>query len=300
MSQSLAPIALFVYRRPEHARRTIASLQNCIGFDQSKLYVFADGPKTEADAAAVQSTRSVVRGMLGDRAVYVERYKNIGIASSIIGGASQLCEQFGSVIVVEDDLILSPMFLQFLNEGLQRYRDEPRVMQLSGHMFDVPQLRDESCALFLPMTTSWGWATWDRAWKQFDQAVSNWEDIVADKKQAKRFNLDGNYPFTRMLQREMTVGIGAWDIRWYASVFRQEGLGLFPPKTLVVNGGLDGSGTHRAFVRKAGSVESQEADPILLPDQIRESSLTDTIFASMGTQNRFSPLTYVLSKWIRR
>ena len=158
------PVALFIYKRPEHARRTITSLQGCIGYAESPIFVFADGPAHARDLPAVQQTRALARSLLGDRPVFLERDANLGVDRSVIEGVTQLCERFGSVVVVEDDLVVSPLFLQFLNRALQQYEDEPRVMQVSGHMFDVPELRHVDEAFFLPMTTSWGWATWKRAW----------------------------------------------------------------------------------------------------------------------------------------
>jgi hypothetical protein len=110
-------------------------------------------------------------------------------------------------------------------------------------MFDVPSLADSQEALFLPMTTSWGWATWKRAWDQFDPSASGWRErlVGAD---ARRFDLGGRYDYRRMLERQMNGRVDSWAIRWYYSVFAKGGLVLYPPRTLVVNGGFDGTGTH--------------------------------------------------------
>ncbi len=179
-----APIALFIYKRPEHARRTIASLKVCAGYEESRLYVFADGPKSEAEIPAVQATRAVARELLGPRAVFIEQDHNRGLANSIIAGTTELCERHGQVVVVEDDLVLAPSFLRFLNEGLERYKGEPRVMQVAGHMFDVPSLADKQEALFLPKITSWGWATWKRAWDRFDPSASGCASSLSERQRA--------------------------------------------------------------------------------------------------------------------
>ncbi len=277
-----APIGLFIYKRPEHARRTIQSLQACDGVDLSPIYVFADGPKPAADAQAVQATRAIAHELLGSRATFIEQPANRGLANSIIAGTTELCDRHGTAIVVEDDLVLAPSFLQFLNAGLQRFRDEPRVMQVSGHMFDVPALTHQREALFLPMTTSWGWATWKRAWDLFDPAATGWRERLADKAEARRFNLDGRYDYLRMLKRQMRGEIDSWAIRWYYSVFVHDGLALFPPRTLVSNEGLDGSGTHGRLTFAQHHPQIDQASAFDLPTEVAESRDEARVFNAIG------------------
>jgi hypothetical protein len=187
-----APIALFIYNRAGHTRQTITSLQACEGFPKSPVYVFADGPRKAQDIPAVEEARAEAKRLLGKNAVYLERDANIGVENSIIAGVSQLCDDHGAVVVIEDDLIFSPQFLKFLNSGLRRYQHEPRVMQVCGYMYDVPQFRHRSEAIFLPMTNSLGWATWKRAWDQFDPDAIGWREKFRDDRERRRFDLDGH------------------------------------------------------------------------------------------------------------
>ena len=276
-----APVALFIYKRPNHARQMIASVKACSGFAESPIFVFADGPARPGDLPGVQETRAVARSQLGDRAVYLERDVNIGVDRSIVEGVTDLCERFGKVIVIEDDLVVSPLFLRFLNRGLQRYEHEARVMQVSGHMFDVPRLRQQTEAVLLPMTTSWGWATWDRAWAQFDPLADGWRTRLKDEQVRRRFDLDGNFPYSTMLARQMERQVGAWDIRWYYSVFARDGLVLFPPRSLVVNLGFDGSGTHDRLALPARQAPLESLAPFDLPADVVESSHKDAVFMSI-------------------
>ena len=280
-----APIALFIYKRPEHLRRTIASLQACPGYAESPLYVFADGPRTKAENSAVQATRQVARDLLGSRAIIIERDENRGLANSIIAGTTQLCERHGRAVVVEDDLRLEPQFLQFLNEGLERYEDEPRVMQVAGHMFEVPSLADRQEALFLPLTTSWGWATWQRAWAKFDPSANGWQERLVGA-EAERFDLSGTCDYSGMLKRQMTKGIDSWAIRWYYSVFVLDGLVLYPPRTLVQHEGLDRSGTHGRLVRRS-SREAPAGDvPIAMPRHVAATAAARDIGAAIAAASR--------------
>jgi len=266
-----APIAVFAYRRPDHLRRTLESLARCHGFADSPLYLFADGAKGEADAADVAATRDVARALLGDRAEYRLSPENRGLSRSVIGGVEAVLERHDGVIVVEDDMELSPSFLDYMNSALERFRDEPRVMQVSGHMFDVPEFARRDRALLLPFTTSWGWATWRRAWRQFDPDARGWQDLSRDGTLRRRFNLGGAFDFATMLERQM-IGIGdSWAVRWYWSVFRAGGLVVFPPATLVRNTGMDGSGTHgRGLLRKFRPVaEPLRVGSLQLPGDVR-------------------------------
>jgi len=246
-----APVVVFSYRRPDHLRRTLDSLMQCQGFYDSRIIVYGDGPKSAGESEAVLATREVARSMLGDRAEYHFSNVHLGLSSSVITGVSDAVDRFGRVIVVEDDLVLNPYFLTFINLGLDRFEHNDRVFQVSGYMVGVPELKDFFSALFLPFTVSWGWGTWRRAWERFDPLAKGWERLFTDRYMRRRFNLDGTYDYATMLERQMQGLRDSWAIRWYWSVFRNEGVVLFPPRSLVDNTGFDGSGSHgRGMLRR--------------------------------------------------
>lgn len=117
-------------------------------------------------------------------------------------------------------------------------------MQISGHMFPVAEFSQRHIALFLPFTTSWGWGTWQRAWKQFDEHAKGWEQMAKNRELRRRFDLDNRIDYLGMLKMQVAGKIDSWAIRWYWSVFKAGGLVLFPPQSYVENIGFDGSGTH--------------------------------------------------------
>ena len=239
-----APVALFVYNRPWHTEKTIEALLGNAGAADTALYVFSDGPKDEAAKPGVAQVRSHIRELAGFRSVtVVERETNHGLARSIIDGVSTLCEKFGSVIVIEDDLVVAPTFLRYMNASLARYRDHPGVMQVSGYMFPAEAGADTD-SFFLPFTTSWGWGTWARAWRDFDLDMSGLAKLSADGNLRGQFNLGGTYDYYGMLLKQLRGEVDSWAIRWYLSVFLKGGLTLYPARTLVRNIGFDGSGTH--------------------------------------------------------
>jgi hypothetical protein len=248
---SLAPIAIFAYRRPDHLRNMLQSLLRCEGFAGSPVFVFCDGPRSDAERADVEATRAVARELLGEEAEYHFSATNRGLSASVIAGVSDVLTRFDRVIVIEDDLLLSPGFLSYMNNGLMVYADNARLFQVSGYTFGIPGLASVGMSSFLPFTTSWGWATWRRAWHHFDSLAEGWQRLQDEPDLRRRFNLDGAYDYATMLERQMQGRCDSWAIRWYWSVFSAGGLVLYPPTTLVMNEGMDGSGVHgRGLLRR--------------------------------------------------
>lgn len=242
--QPSPPVILFSYNRPDHLRRTLHSLMACDGFQDTDLTVYCDGARSAAQRDAVAAAQAVARQVLGSAAKLRVSEVNRGLAASIIAGVGETVAQHGRVIVLEDDFTLAPGFLTYMAQALDRYETDPAVFQVSGHMFNVPAFEQRDQAMVLPLTTTWGWATWGRAWAQFDPAATGWQQLGRDKAMRVRFNLGGVYDYATMLEAQMHGRRDSWGIRWYWSVFRQNGLGVFPPQTLVRNTGQDGSGTH--------------------------------------------------------
>jgi hypothetical protein len=242
----LSPIALFVFKRPEHTLRALESLVQNIEFIKSPLFIFCDGARHDGEMAQVEETRRLVRNWPHPNKTIFERDRNWGLANSVIEGVTQLCEKFGRVIVVEDDLVVSSMFLNYLNAALKHYVDEPKVMQVSAHMFPV-NIKSEFDAVIMPFVTSWGWATWDRAWKHFDSSLAGYEKLKKDRVLRKKFNLNDAYPYFRMLKRQAKGQVDSWAIRWYSSVFFQNGYVVFPLHSLVQHEGYDESATHATY-----------------------------------------------------
>jgi len=276
-----APVALFVYNRPTHTRQTVEALLSNFGAAQSELYVFSDAPRDLATSQAVAEVRSYIRCIAGFKSVnIIERETNFGLAHSIIEGVTRLCEQHGRAIVLEDDLVTSPHFLAFMNDALTRYEHEDRVMQVAGYMFPVNLELDED-ALFLPFTSSWGWATWQRAWRHFDAKSTGIRRLVEDKNLRRAFDLYGRYGYFKMLQSQLQGKTNSWAIRWYLSVFLKSGLIICPKKSLVSNRGFDGSGINCI----ASSIEETDIDTAfrvsLFPKLIAVSEKYDELLQLM-------------------
>lgn len=241
-----APIALFVYNRPDHTRQTLEALARNRLAGASTLYVFSDGPKADAsrlDLERIAATRQLVRSQKWPRElVLVEAERNRGLADSIISGVTRVVEEHGRVIVLEDDILTSPGFLEFMNQGLELHADDEQVMHISGYMYPI-KLAAQGTA-FLRILSCWGWATWARAWKHYNPDIEAHLRRLNSPAHVRKFNIEGHADFHRQLLDNRNGRIRSWAVRWYASWLAQGGLTLFPTQSLVRNIGHDGSGIH--------------------------------------------------------
>jgi hypothetical protein len=239
---TLSPIAIFAFKRADHLSRALQSLAANTEFRKSELFIFCDGPRGPSDENGVGATRQIARQFEHPRKKVIERDENLGLATSITRGVSELTTLYRRVIVVEDDLVVSKYFLDFMNRALDRYQGDDSVMQISGHL---PPIGGAMCrdAGFLPMTTTWGWATWERSWRYFDPERSMRSILSGNAAERRRFDLDGTYPYYRMMCKQDSGKVDSWGISWYLSVFARRGLVLYPRKSLVFHE-LDGTGTH--------------------------------------------------------
>jgi len=258
----LAPIILFAYARPKHLTKTIQALVKNKEALESNLYVFVDGLKQNASEVTIQNhieVNNYVESIKGFKKVTVYKsLENKGLARSIIAGVTHIIEKYKVAIVLEDDLIVSEHFLTYMNKALDTYAFNEKVMQIGGYQFSVP---DDGSNFFVHLqsfTSSWGWATWKRAWDHFLPNADGFERLLSNKSLASKFNLHGAYPYTQMLQKQMlTKTIDSWAVRWYYSVFIKKGLVLYPSKSLVYNNGFDESATHTKHALTQKSSESE-------------------------------------------
>lgn len=240
---TLAPILLFVYNRPLHVRRSIESLLANELAKESELYIFSDAAKDEATQPNVNEVRQFIHSIKGFKEIhYVERTENWGLARNIIDGVTRLVNEYGRVIVLEDDLIVAPYFLQFMNDALETYKDEDDVCHIQACDFTKDPILPDT--FLIKWTGSWGWATWKRAWKLFNPNGQELLDELIKRKLTYRFDFNGKYGYTRMLRNQIKGKNNSWAIRWNASLFLADKLSLNVGKSLIQNEGFDGSGTN--------------------------------------------------------
>lgn len=238
-----APIVLFVYNRLDHTKKTIQALQENFLAEDSELYIYADAAKTAAASAAVDMVRSYLKTVTGFRKVHVEiRETNLGVDENVILGVTEVINKNGRIIVLEDDLVTSRYFLKYMNEALEFYQNEERVISIHGYTYPVKEKLKET--FFLKGADCWGWATWKRGWDLIELDGQKLLEQFTDEQLKTVFNFENTYPYMDALQQQAEGNTKHWDIRWYASAFLRGKLTLYPGHSLVKNIGHDASGTH--------------------------------------------------------
>ncbi|NSL85504.1 glycosyltransferase [Chitinophaga solisilvae] len=243
---TLAPIIFMAYKRPEVARQALESLAANPEAAESELYVFADGPKadaTEADLENIAATRAVIRSRNWCGKVHIaERVQNMGLANSVIAAVTDVVAKHGKVIVMEDDLVLAPFFLKYMNEALDMYEDEPLVASIHGYIYPVKEKLPDT--FFIRGADCWGWATWSRAWKQFEPDGKKLYDSIRLKGESSAFNFGDTFDYMKMLRKQIAGKNDSWAIRWNASAFLKNMVTLYPGTSLVQNIGAVSDATH--------------------------------------------------------
>lgn len=248
--KTYAPIAVFAYNRLDKIKRCIKALEKCELASDSDLYIFADGYKSDKDKKAVEEVQRWVSDYSSNsakafRSVHAEiKEKNMGLANSIISGVTKLICAYEKVIVVEDDLIVAPAFLKYMNEGLSFYEDQTNIWAMASYGYDLKSLKHYHHDVYMGYrASSWGWATWKDRWGTVDWDVSDYAELTRNKEMQKIFCRGGGdlYP---MLQRQMRGESDSWAVRWNYAASKQNKLTVYPKHGLVCNEGFDGTGTH--------------------------------------------------------
>ncbi|MEZ7495059.1 glycosyltransferase [Leeuwenhoekiella aequorea] len=245
MNFKLAPICLFTYNRYHETIKTVEALQRNYLAKDSELYVFSDGPKNESTKTQVEEVRAYLSEIRGFKSIKIyESSENKGLANSIIQGVSKVLKDHGSVIVLEDDLITSPNFLDFMNQALTFYTNKDKVFSISGYTMNLKALKDETRDFYLGYrASSWGWATWENRWNEIDWDVDDYKEFKWNILRQIDF-MRGGSDMPRMLWRQMNNQIDSWAIRWCYHQFKNDLLTVFPVKSKVQNIGFGEMATH--------------------------------------------------------
>lgn len=240
-----APIILFAFNRFEPLKACVASLLKNTEAVESDLIVFVDGPRAvnEGEAEKVDTVRNFVRGITGFKSLEVHfSEENKGLGPSIIAGVTDVISRYGKSIVIEDDLIASRNMLAYVNQGLDKYENNPEVFSISAYSNRVKTPKGYAFdAYFAPRSSSWGWATWKDRWLSCDWELNDW---MAVEQNAKTFNRWGGSDCFGMLKGWKEGRNKSWAIRFCYNQFEQGKVSLFPMVSKIDNEGFDGSGTN--------------------------------------------------------
>ena len=275
-----APVILFVYNRPHLVRQTLESLMANHLSKESELFIYADGPKpnsSDIQLSKIQEVRKIIaeRKWCG-KVNIIESDQNIGLASSVINGVSKIVNKFGNAIIVEDDVILSPFFLTFMNDGIEMYKDDPKVLSIGSWNYFSKSNSFSKDTFFFRFPDTKGWATFERAWKLFEKDPKIALEKLKSKGMLNAFNADLNYPyFTKMLEAQIEHKINSWAIRWTATGLIHDMVSLFPKYSLSKDVGFGSDATHDT------SVHDYNKDLLVYQDRINVEKIevTDNLSA---------------------
>jgi putative methyltransferase (TIGR04325 family) len=238
----LAPITLFTYNRPRHARQTIESLAKNELASESEIFIFSDGGKNDEDWNKVQEVRRYLKAISGFKKIEIfENEYNKGLANSIIDGVTKIVNKYGRIIVLEDDMITSQYFLRYMNDALGMYENDDAVACIAGYVYPIENLPE---TFFIKGGDCWGWATWENSWSLFEADGKKLLNELESRHLEDEFDVHSSYQYTQMLMDQINGKNNSWAIRWYASLFLKDKLCLHPQKSFVRNIGCDASGVH--------------------------------------------------------
>ena len=190
--KNYAPIIVFCYRR--NINKLIKSLLNNKESKKSDLYIFSDGFKSEYDKEDVLKVRKNIKKIKGFKSIQViESATNNGLATSVINGVSSVIDKFGKAIILEDDLIVSKYFLNFMNNSLYFYQNNRKIWSISGYSPPInfsPNYNKE--VYFSIRSSSWGWSTWSNRWNKACWSIKNFNNLKNNKYRVREFEKGGD------------------------------------------------------------------------------------------------------------
>ncbi len=232
MNINYAPIVMFTYCRLANTKETVEHLLLNEEAKYTDLIIYSDAPKNENAEEGVKKTREFIHSITGFKSLTViEREKNMGLANSIVDGVTSVVNKYGRVIVLEDDLSVTPYFLKYMNEGLERYKDREDIISIHGYIYPIKKKLPE--AILIKGADCWGWATWKRGWDLFSFDAKGLYEQIKDTHREKEFDFNYSYPYMDMLKRQIDGSAGSWAVCWYASAFLKNKYTLYPGQSLV-------------------------------------------------------------------
>lgn len=249
-----APIVLFVYNRPRHTKQVLDALSCADCVKESDLYIYADGSKNNPSSDEIIKVREIVTDSIykeSFRSVnIILRENNYGLENNILDGVSRIISEYGRVIVLEDDIVVSKDYVRFMNDALDMFKDDKKIWSISTN---TPYSRELNKSrydiLWSYRAGCWGWATWADRWNMVDWSVSDYKEFIHDKRKQRLFNKGGR-DLSWMLGLQQKGFIQSWAIRWCYSQFKSGMITLFPRNAKSINIGTDGSGVNSGVRRE--------------------------------------------------
>ena len=295
------PIVLFVYKRLDHLTAVIDALKSNPEAAGSELFVYSDAPAVPSDDEGVQAVRNYLKDLNGfKRVVITERETNFGIEKSEIDGVTRTVNEYGAVIVLEDDIVVGNQFLKYMNYCLREYENDRSIYTVTGYSFLKTKPGKDNLFGRTGSFCAWGWGTWKDRWQNFKRTVTKKDLTLAIRNKRK---IDNGQDYTYLLMHQYKNGRITWDVAWYLTCFEKGGMTLFPHNSLINNIGMDGSGVHYNDSTKKNRTEPVNArNDIVFPMTFMddEAVVKETEAESARKNNRsiFRKCKMLLRLWV--
>lgn len=291
------PILMLVFNRPKLTERVFERIRRA---QPRKLFVVADGPRfgIESDKERCKAVRKLVNLVDWDCKVekkYFESNQGCGVAPS--KGISWFFDNVDQGIILEDDCLPSESFFLFCEKLLNHYKDEPRVMHINGNNFNTTEFEPSSASYhFGSYPQAWGWATWKRAWDNFEFELTSWPQIKKNRllKHMRWKWYEKIIQWNKFSNLYKSKRTDIWDYQWHMAVFRQKGLTIVPRINLISNIGFGEDATHTIHFRescadlKTGAIDF----PLIHPDTLKPDRKVDDAYRRImiGTPSAVYPI----------
>jgi len=241
-------IAVFAYNRPDHLDRVLSGLKEN---DVEHLYIFSDGAKETEDDQQVKAVRERIDQIDWCQTTVRAHDRNLGLAESLTNGIRRVFENHSRIVVLEDDCVPAPNFISFMNDVLNRYADNKRVMNVSGYSPPIEIPEDYAYDVYFTYrSSSWGWGTWRSAWEHFEQDPFTLDQLKNKKKQLKSVTQKAGNDLYPMMRNQLQGDLDSWAVWWSYAIGKNSGLCATPVESKIRNIGHDGTGTHTGKSKK--------------------------------------------------
>lgn len=289
-------IAVFAYDRPVHLERVLSGLESN-GVEH--IYVFADGPSEKPGVAVV---RKVIDAINWCETTVVARDENLGLARSVVRGVDRVFEDHDRIIVLEDDCVPSPHFVELMNTCFDSYEDDPQVMNVTGFgpPIDVPE-RYPYDVYFTHRSCSWGWGTWKSAWERFEHEPMTLVEFRNREDELRTTTRKAGYDISTMLRRQLRGKIDSWAVWWVWAIINAGGVCVNPVQSRIKNIGFDKTGTHGdADDNFAVKLSDQPAEGLRLPDNVTVDRDLNRRYNRFFGGGRLFVYKHWAGKWLKR
>ncbi len=266
MEMNEVPVTLIIFNRPETTRKVFEQVKKIC---PKKIFIISDEGRNEKEKEIVREARRIVEDIDWECEIHKNYAKqNMGCGYRVSSGLDWVFDHTEFSIILEDDCVPNRSFFRFCSEMLEKYRDDERIMYISGNNFHK-QIPFSHSYDFVNIGWIWGWATWRRAWEKYDFKISSWKE-ESKNKMLRRFYTDNEYPiFENDLKALSDRGLFTWDFQWQYACACNNGMCIVPCKNLITNIGFGEEATHTKTRRAYYDGRSSELEfPLSDPEFI--------------------------------